>query len=40
VILTFARDGTYDSAMKSMDDMETFVDGLTRQMDNAANMDW
>jgi hypothetical protein len=40
VILTFASDGTYEDAMQSEDDMEQFIYGLTRQMDDAANMDW
>jgi len=40
LILTYASDGTYDSAMGSMEDMEYFIEGLTHEMDNAANMDW
>lgn len=40
VILTYASDGTYAAAMSSRDDMENFVEGLTHQIDNAANMDW
>lgn len=40
IILTYASDGTYDRAMASGDDMESFIDGLTHEMDNAANMDW
>jgi hypothetical protein len=40
VILTYASDGTYDNAMASVEDMEIFVEGLTHEMDNAANMDW
>jgi hypothetical protein len=39
-ILTFVADGTYAHAMQSTDDMKDFVDYLTRQFDNAANMDW
>jgi hypothetical protein len=39
-ILTMASDGTYASAMRSVEEMEEFVDALTRQLDNAANMDW
>jgi hypothetical protein len=40
VILTYASDGTYASAMSSAEDMEHFIEVLTREMDNAANMDW
>jgi hypothetical protein len=40
IILTYASDGTYESAMTSMEDMEYLIEGLTRDMDNAANMDW
>jgi hypothetical protein len=40
VILTYANDGTYAAAMSSRDDMENFVEFLTHEMDNAANMDW
>jgi hypothetical protein len=40
VILTYASDGTYAAAMSSQDDMENFVECLTHQLDNAANMDW
>jgi hypothetical protein len=40
LILTFATDGTYENAMYSTEDMERFVNGLTREMDNATNMDW
>jgi hypothetical protein len=39
-ILTFASDGSYDEAMKSVEHMEEFVTGLGHQMDIAANMDW
>jgi hypothetical protein len=39
-ILTYVADGTYADAMRSDDAMKEFVDGLTRQFDNAANMDW
>ncbi|MCX6349154.1 MAG: hypothetical protein NTV79_06615, partial [Candidatus Aureabacteria bacterium] len=39
-ILTYAADGTYASAMQSDNDMKEFVDYLTYQFDNAANMDW
>ena len=40
LLLTMASDGTYLSAMRSTDEMEEFVDGLSRQFDDAANMDW
>lgn len=40
VVLTYARDGTYANAMSSEEDMELFIDGLSREIDNAANMDW
>lgn len=40
VIMTYANDGTYAAAMSSRDDMENFVEFLTHEMDNAANMDW
>lgn len=39
-ILTLVADGTYARAMQSAEDMNDFVDSLTRQFDNAANMDW
>lgn len=39
-ILTYVADGTYASAMQSVDNMKEFVDYLTHQFDNAANMDW
>jgi hypothetical protein len=39
-IRDYASDGTYEDAMQSDEDMERFVDGLTRRMDDAANMDW
>jgi hypothetical protein len=39
-ILTFVDDGTYARCMRSENDMEEFVEHLTRQFDNAANMDW
>jgi hypothetical protein len=40
IILPYASDGTYERAMASVEDMEWFVEGLTREMDNAVNMDW
>jgi hypothetical protein len=39
-ILTYAADGTYKRAMESDESMEEFVEHLTMQFDNAANMDW
>ncbi len=39
-ILMLVEDGTYASAMKSEDSMKDFVEYLTREFDNAANMDW
>ncbi len=39
-ILTYASDSTYNSAMASTDDMESFVDNLTGVHERAANMDW
>lgn len=40
LILTFTKDGRYEKAMRSVEDMEQFVNDLTHEMDNAANMDW
>ncbi|WP_460105978.1 hypothetical protein [Pseudomonas sp. S3_H06] len=39
-ILTFAADGTYTTAMVSLESMKEFIDQLTYQVDQAANMDW
>jgi hypothetical protein len=39
-ILTKANDGTYKLAMRSVDDMQSFVDYLVREHERAANMDW
>ena len=39
-ILTMANDGSYSRAMVSMEDMESFVEHLNYQFDQAANMDW
>lgn len=39
-ILTYVVDGTYGRVMKSEEDMTEFVDYLTHEADNAANMDW
>ena len=40
LILTYASDGTYSSAMASKEDMQRYVDHLTDQWDKAGNMDW
>jgi len=40
LLLTMASDGTYLKAMRSTDEMEEFVRGLSRRFDDAANMDW
>jgi len=40
LILTFVSNGTYKRAMRSVEEMETFAQGLVRKFDNAANMDW
>ncbi len=39
-ILTFVADGTYARAIRSEEDMKSFVEDLTRQFDRAADMDW
>jgi len=39
-ILTMASDGSYARAMTSVKDMESFVEHLSYQFDQAANMDW
>lgn len=39
-ILTYSIDGTYSRAMQSVQDMTEFVKRLSRQSENAANMDW
>ena len=39
-ILPMATDGTYDTAMNSVEDMRDLVERLTWSLDNAANMDW
>lgn len=39
-ILTYVADGTYSAAMASVEEMEDFVDGLSRAHDIAADMDW
>lgn len=40
LILTMAKDGSYSSAMESVEEMESFVDHLSWEHDRAANMDW
>jgi hypothetical protein len=40
IILTMASDGTYASAMQSIEEMEQFIDYLSGRFDQAANMDW
>jgi hypothetical protein len=40
LLMTMASDGTYLRSMQSTDEMEQFVLGLSREFDNAANMDW
>ncbi|HCJ8325240.1 TPA: hypothetical protein NV655_004096, partial [Escherichia coli] len=40
LILSYVTNGTYAEAMKSERNMDLFVNYLTREMDNAANMDW
>jgi hypothetical protein len=40
VILTYAVDGTYAAAMASEVDMKNFIEALSREINNAANMDW
>ena len=40
VILTYAIDGTYATAMSSEAAMKIFVESLSHEINNAANMDW
>jgi hypothetical protein len=40
LLMTMASDGTYLRSMRSTDEMEQFVLGLSREFDGAANMDW
>lgn len=40
LILPMAADGAYKKAMASIEGMNTFVEHLSAQFDNAANMDW
>jgi hypothetical protein len=39
-ILTYAVNGTYASAMTSMDDMKELIEHLNHKADQSANMDW
>lgn len=39
-ILTYATDGTYKQAMQSPQDMQNFVEHLSKRFDDSANMDW
>jgi hypothetical protein len=39
-VLTYAVDGTYESAMQSVSNMESFILGFIRQVERAANMEW
>ena len=39
-ILTLVADGTYGRAMQSEESMKEFVEYLTHEFDNTANMDW
>jgi len=40
VILSYASDGTYRTAMSSEGNMEGYINYLSHEVDNAANMDW
>jgi hypothetical protein len=40
LIMTMAQDGTYQRALRSSQAMNEFAEDISRQMDNAANMDW
>ncbi len=39
-VLTYATDGTYQRAMQNEDEMRKFIEYLSRQIDDAANMDF
>lgn len=39
-VLTYASDGTYQKAMRSDEEMSSFIDFIGYQMDTAANMDF
>ncbi len=40
IILTMAMDGTYKNAMRSVQEMEGFLEWLSYEHDRAGNMDW
>lgn len=40
IIMTMIADGSYATAMTSVESMESFVDHLSGEFDRAANMDW
>lgn len=40
IIMTMIADGSYTTAMASVESMEGFVDNLSGEFDRAANMDW
>ena len=40
LILPYASDGTYKSAMKSVKEMTEYVDHMLEEWDRASNMDW
>ncbi|WP_456386271.1 hypothetical protein [Desulfolithobacter sp.] len=40
IIMTMVADGSYATAMTSVESMEGFVDHLSGEFDRAANMDW
>lgn len=39
-ILTYAMNGTYERAMRSEEEMTSFVEHLSAEFDRSANMDW
>ena len=39
-VLTYTTDGTYKRAMQNEDEMREFIEHLSRQIDDAANMDF
>ncbi len=40
LILSYSKDGTYKRAMSTAENMTALVEGLLREFDTAANMDW
>lgn len=40
LILSYSKNGTYKRAMSTVENMTALVEGLSREFDNAANMDW